>query len=135
MDESFGAVVFRYEAGQLLYLLVLHTGGGHWDFPKGHPEEGESPEETARREVREETGWEIELIPPFCEAIGYILPRGEEKRVLFFAGKGVRGSGQEPDPDEIARVEWCTYPQAEERLTYPNSREVLKKADSFLTDN
>ncbi|MBD3304395.1 NUDIX domain-containing protein, partial [Candidatus Woesearchaeota archaeon] len=38
------------------YLLVKHKEGGHWDFPKGHAEEGETEEETALREIYEETG-------------------------------------------------------------------------------
>jgi len=52
--KSCGAVVYR-ENAQVKYLL-LHYGGAHWDFVKGEMEEDESEEETARRELEEETG-------------------------------------------------------------------------------
>ena len=54
MDYSFGSVVFRKDA-VVEYLLVHHAGPGHWDFPKGHPDDDEKPEQTAAREVLEET--------------------------------------------------------------------------------
>ena len=53
-EKSCGAVVYRMEKGRRLYLL-LHYCEGHWDLPKGHVEAGESEEQTARREISEET--------------------------------------------------------------------------------
>ena len=55
-EKSCGAVVFRKYHGNIELLLIKHVVGGHWSFPKGHVEAGESERQTALREVREETG-------------------------------------------------------------------------------
>lgn len=55
-EKSCGALVYRTKNGEIELLLLKHRFGGHWSFPKGHVEEGESEVETALREVWEETG-------------------------------------------------------------------------------
>ena len=86
-EKSCGALIFRDEGGKRLYLL-LHYAGGHWDFPKGHVEAGESEEQTAKREIQEETGISsIEFLPGFHEAVSYLFRHstGEvaQKQVAF----------------------------------------------------
>ena len=56
-EKSAGAVLLRRKAGQIEYFLLNYPSkkGGHWDFPKGHIEKGETEIETVRREVKEET--------------------------------------------------------------------------------
>ena len=131
MDYSFGSVVFRKDA-VVEYLLVHHAGPGHWDFPKGHPDDGESPEQTAAREVLEETNSTIEFVPGFAERIEYLLPRGERKQVTFFLAE-YTGEGTHPiDPDEIAGLAWFPYPEALQRITFDNSKHVIEAADDFL---
>ena len=66
-EKSCGAVVFRRYHGNTELLLIKHTAGGHWSFPKGHVEKGETEEETAVREVYEETHIQIDLCPGFRE--------------------------------------------------------------------
>ena len=58
-EKSAGAVIFRMENGEPYYLLLRYYSG-HWEFAKGHIEEGESNEETVKREIEEETGIKIE---------------------------------------------------------------------------
>ena len=53
-EKSCGALVYRTKNGEVELLLLKHRFGGHWSFPKGHVEEGETEVETALREVREE---------------------------------------------------------------------------------
>ena len=60
-EKSCGALVYRIKNGELELLLLKHRFGGHWSFPKGHVEEGETEVETALREVHEETGLTIQL--------------------------------------------------------------------------
>ena len=55
-EKSCGAICYTREEGAPRVLVICHRYGGHWAFPKGHVEAGESEEETAMREVREETG-------------------------------------------------------------------------------
>ena len=61
-EKSCGAVVFRKSASKLEFIAVKSKANGHWGFPKGHVETGESEAETAIREVFEETGLRITLI-------------------------------------------------------------------------
>lgn len=132
IEVSAGAVVFFLEGGKPLYLL-LHYPSGHWDFPKGNIELGETPEETALREIKEETGLDVELLPGFKEEIHYVYMRGGvrvKKTVILFAAeaksKDVRISW------EHTGFAWLPFEQAVARITYKNSREVLVKAHKYI---
>ncbi len=133
MEKSCGAVVYRVDGGERQYLL-LHYNGGHWDFPKGHVEEGETEEQTARREVLEETGIaEVEIHPAFRETMEYFFKRGGklvEKEVVFFAGK--TKSKQVKLSDEHIGFAWLPYESAKKKLTYDNAKKVLQKAEERL---
>ena len=66
-EKSCGALCFAREDGVEKVLMVKHRAGGHWAFPKGHVERGETEEQTACREVREETGVKIEIDPGYFD--------------------------------------------------------------------
>lgn len=131
-ETSVGAVVFRGD-GNRKYLL-LHYEAGHWDFPKGNVEKGETPENTARREIREETGIEnIAFIPGFDERIRYFYKREKKtitKEVEFLLAK--TKSEKVTLSFEHTGFEWLVYDRASERITFRNSKDILKKAESFL---
>ncbi|MBS3114750.1 NUDIX domain-containing protein, partial [Candidatus Woesearchaeota archaeon] len=86
-EKSCGAIVFKRLKDGIKYLL-LHYEAGHWDFPKGNQEKNEKDEQTAAREIKEETGIEdIEFVDEFRETINYFYKKGEEtiyKEVVFF---------------------------------------------------
>ena len=83
-EKSCGAIVFRCPADKLEVLLLKHRNG-HWDFPKGHVEPGESEQETALREVREESGLTVEIAGAgFRQLIRYSPARDSMKDVVFF---------------------------------------------------
>ncbi|MFA4983363.1 MAG: bis(5'-nucleosyl)-tetraphosphatase [Candidatus Micrarchaeia archaeon] len=133
-EKSCGALIFRTEGEKRLYLL-LHYAGGHWDFPKGHVEAGESEEQTALREIQEETGLTaLEFVPGFREEISYSFRHntGEmaDKKVAFFlaraSGKQVRLS------DEHIGFAWLPYEAARKKATYENARALLEKAEKSL---
>lgn len=117
-----------------MYLL-LHYASGHWDFPKGHVEAGEGEEQTARREISEETGIvSLELIPNFRETIEYSFSRdgaSVPKEVVFFLakteGKAVRLS------DEHVGFAWLPYDAAKKKATYQNAKNLLEKAEKKLS--
>ena len=131
-ERSAGAVVFT-EKGETVRYLLLHYPAGHWDFPKGHVEDGESDVEAALREVKEETGLDVEIIFGFREVIDYVYSKGNvmsHKTVVFFLARAetdiVRLSS------EHTGYAWLPYREAMRRITYENSRKVLYKADAFL---
>lgn len=132
-EKSCGALIFREEAGRRLYLL-LHYVGGHWDFPKGHVEAGESEEQTARREIAEETGIaSLEFMPSFRERISYSFRRSGglvPKHVVFFLAK--TGEKEVRISGEHVGFEWLGYEDATKRLTFGNARKLLEKAEARL---
>ena len=70
-EKSCGAICYTREEGAPRVLVICHRYGGHWAFPKGHVEAGESEEETAMREVREETGAQVRVRPGYREVTTY----------------------------------------------------------------
>ena len=131
-ETSSGAVVFR-ETPQTEYLL-LRYGAGHWGFVKGQIERGEQPEETARRELREETGiHEAEVINGFREKISYYYKRQGEtvyKEVVYRLFQVM--SSRIVLSNEHTDYAWLSYPLARERLTHQNAKHVLWMARQTL---
>jgi bis(5'-nucleosidyl)-tetraphosphatase len=134
-QNSAGAVVFRKESGGILYLL-LHYEEGHWGSPKGHRENGETPEKTARREIREETGLTlVRFEEGFRERISYSFQgpiNMVRKSVIFLLAETpvstVRLS------DEHTQYCWLPYGEALEKITYSDEKAVLQKAAGYLRD-
>ena len=103
-EKSYGAVIINEKKE---FLLIRHKNGGHWDFPKGHKEAGESSKETALREVLEETGLTVRLIEGFKEKSRYSPKPGVEKTVTFYLGFSM-GEVQIQE-EEILDFEYLTY--------------------------
>jgi 8-oxo-dGTP pyrophosphatase MutT (NUDIX family) len=132
-ERSAGAVLFRREDSQLRFLL-LHYTSGHFDWPKGNIEEGESEVETVLREVREETGLQrTRVIPGFREEISYFYRRQGSlvrKTVVFYLAEA-EDSDVKLSHEHIG-YRWLDYEGALKTLTYENSRSVLRKAKAVL---
>lgn len=80
-EKSCGVLVLRQQEDELYVVLLRHRFGGHWSFPKGHVEAGESERQTALREVREETGLTgIKLMDGFRESVEYSPKPGVKNR-------------------------------------------------------
>lgn len=142
-EKSAGAIIFRKENGQNHYLLLRYRSG-HWEFPRGHIEKGESEEQAARREVREETGIkDLKIIPGFKEYTKFLFKKTynlkpEEKKKAPWVFKLVYFFVAETTTKEVRLDEentgflWLPYEQALKRLTYKPAKEVFKKAHDFL---
>ena len=132
-EKSCGAIVFIRHKDGIKYLL-LHYGAGHWDFPKGKQEKNEKEEQTALREIKEETGLEdIELVDVFREAVKYFYKKEEEtvfKEVIFFLAE--THSESVILSNEHIGYAWLSYEHAEKKLTFNNAKELLAKANKFL---
>ena len=132
-EKSCGAVVYKRQKDGIKYLL-LHYESGHWDFPKGNQEKNEKDEQTAAREIREETGIEdIEFADGFQETIKYFYKKSEEtiyKEVIFFLAQSAT-EHVELSNEHIGYA-WLSYEHTLKKLTFNNAKELLKKADDFL---
>ncbi len=134
--SSSASVLFRREKGKIKYLL-LHYTQGHWGFPKGTIEKEENKRETIKREIKEETGIsKIEFIDNFKERIEYIFKKNNElihKNVTFFLvetnEKNIRLS------HEHKGFKWLSFKDAFEQLSFKNTKDVLKKANEFISKN
>lgn len=135
IQHSAGIIVFRKENTQSLYLL-LHYASGHWDFPKGKLEIGETKEQAACRELQEETGIEqVALLPGFEHSLSYYFTsrdgRKIYKTVTFFVGK--TDQRDVTLSHEHINFVWLPFEQAYQQLTYPNAQAILKEAHTFLS--
>lgn len=134
VEKSAGAVIFR-QGNNKIYYLLLHYQAGHWDFPKGKNEKGEKLEETARREVKEETGIEdIEFLANFKESIKYFYKlKGKNifKIATFLLAKTKKKKVK--ISWEHIGYKWLSYQKALEKLTFKNAKKVLQKANDYLT--
>ncbi len=133
VEKSAGVVVFRKENSQNLFLL-LHYESGHWGFPKGHIEKGESIKQTATRETEEETGiTDLDFKKDFKEWIKYFYRREEEKYFKIVTYLLAETNQKEVKiSHEHVDYKWLTFKQALNQLTFDNTKQILKKARRFL---
>ena len=122
-----GGIVFRRDSGQRRFLLVTATANpNHWIFPKGHIEEGETPVEAAVREVREEAGVETAPVAPVGTAEFFY--KGQTIQVEYFL---LRYSSS-ASGGEHRESRWCTLEDANNLLSFENTRNILNRAAAIL---
>jgi 8-oxo-dGTP diphosphatase len=130
---SAGGVVHRSAEGVTEILLVHRRRPVLWALPKGTPNAGETLAETALREVREETGVQVEIEDPLGEII-YFFVRDRirfRKTVHFFLMRPVGGSIEEHD-HEFDEVRWTAIDEALRLMNYATEREVVERAADRL---
>lgn len=127
-------------AGVVLFCrgkyLLLKYGAGHWDFPKGHLENGEDDRTAALRELNEETGIEAKILGGFSHMINYKLKLDGKlvsKDVVFFFAVCAKSSVSLSH--EHTDFVWLPYNEAVERVTYKSAREVLVAAEKWRVEN
>jgi len=127
--KSCGAIVYRRINGCNEYLLLLQKRSRTWSFPKGHMEMGETERETAMREIGEEIGTQLGLVPDFRTSVIYQLPGGVSKEVVLFLAE----AENEPKPraGEILEYRWVKADTAR-GLLYENYDKVLDEVESRL---
>ncbi len=132
---SAGGVVHRTVDGHIEIALAHRRHPRLWALPKGTPDAGETLEETALREVREETGLEVAL-EASIRAIGYVFVHGRtryHKTVHFFRMRAIGGSVDDHD-HEFDEVAWVPADEALELMTYDTDRAVAEEALRQLAD-
>ena len=129
-EKSCGAVVVTGDGVKRKYLIIrMHHG--HCGLPKGHVEKFETEQETALREVREETGVSVTLVDGFRETVVYSLTPRTTKESVYYIGK-FDGESVVIQESEVSAYRLCPYEEARALITYDNDRAVLDAAHRFL---
>jgi 8-oxo-dGTP pyrophosphatase MutT (NUDIX family) len=129
-DFSAGGVVIRGDEVAVIVPVKRGQDGQRvLGLPKGHPDPGETPEQTARREVREETGLDAEPIEELGEIrYWYRGKRGRvHKRVVFYLFEYRSGDIADHD-SEIEEARWMPLAEAPCALTYAGERDMVARA-------
>ena len=134
---SAGGIVYRPGDGEPEVVLCGRPSKNLWALPKGTPENTETLEETARREVTEETGLLVQIERKVGE-IEYWFTRAEvgkrfHKRVHHYLMQPVGGNTADHD-HEYDEVRWFPASEAARRLTFPDEAEMLRRAVALLQD-
>jgi 8-oxo-dGTP pyrophosphatase MutT (NUDIX family) len=133
---SAGGIVVRYEAG-VPHLVVgsrrRDRGIVTWTLPKGTPNAGESREQTAIREVAEETGLEVRITAPFDAIEYWFVQRGVRihKTVHYFLMESTGGDLARHD-HEFESVRWVSFDSAPNLLTFETERDLVARAAAAI---
>jgi 8-oxo-dGTP pyrophosphatase MutT (NUDIX family) len=131
---SAGGVVHRSQLGRIEIALVHRHAPPLWALPKGTPDAGETLEETALRETREETGLRVEIEEPIG-SVSYFFVRAStrfHKTVHFFLMRPIGGRLEDHD-HEFDEVRWVQLQEALELMSYATEREMVERAAHVLS--
>jgi 8-oxo-dGTP pyrophosphatase MutT (NUDIX family) len=122
VDQAGAIVVGMRHGGPAVLLVTGKRNPGHWVFPKGHVERGETFEQAALREAEEEAGVTGEIV----EAAGVTeFELGPHTyQVHYF----VMTTSDDGSPERGRRMRWCSYDEALECLPFENTRALLRRA-------
>ena len=123
-----GGLVFRRTSKGNLKILVAHRPSyDDWSLPKGKADKGETPEETAVREVLEETGYHCRVVSAVSTTRHRI--NNGVKEVSWFAMRPLPDSPGFKKNKEIDKIQWVTRKEAREILDYENDRNLIGESD------
>ena len=133
-EFSAGGIVYK-KSPSLQILVCQHSQHHGWVFPKGLIDKGEEKEETAVREVEEETGIEAEIEKNLTPSEYWYEWEGDKikKTVYFFIMKFLGGDPANHDY-EMEQVEWIDYNDVSERLTFASDKKAWEEARKLITN-
>ena len=136
-EKSCGAVIFTKDGDQLKYVIIHQTNGVHC-FPKGHVEAGESEEETALREIREEVGLDVTLVDGFRKTDEYKFSLNSDlviqKEVVYFLAE-FENQTPRPQESELFGVYLMPLEEALATLQFDGMKQILREANEFLKNH
>ncbi|MBF0472592.1 MAG: NUDIX domain-containing protein [Nitrospirae bacterium] len=135
-DTAFGIIPFYQKNKDYYYLLIRHNAG-HWAFPKGHQNLGETAIQTACREFVEETGlkdYKISSEISFIERYSF-FSEGQlvEKTVEYFIAEVDNHSLVTIQKEEIQDFKWVSYNEALKLITFIECKELFVKIHQYIT--
>lgn len=136
-QTSSGGVIYRKYSDDVEVALVLVKGGRIWALPKGIIDKGETPEITAVREVREESGLDGRIMGKLGDVSYWYSVREENlkcrKTVHYYLMEYVSGNTSEHD-SEVETAEWFPIETAIQKVSYNGDRVILRKAKRKLEE-
>jgi len=136
IETSAGGVVYRKVNNKVEFLIVQHSGHHRWVLPKGWIDEGETKEQTAVREVKEEAGVDAEIEDYLGEfTIFYTNEQREKvKKTNYFYLMGYQSGDPEKDHGwEVENTAWSSPQEAIVRLSYPGEKKMVEKATTLIS--
>ena len=134
LEKSCGTIPYTINNGTIHYLLVKAKDDGYCGFPKGHVEANEKEEETALRETLEETSVNVQIDRDFRYEISYQMDNGNTKTVIYFLANFKNQTPKRNNGFEDFEYLLLPFDLALQELTFENARQMLRKANEFLTD-
>ena len=135
IETSAGGVVYRKVKIGVEFLIVQHSGHHRWVLPKGWIDPGESKEQTALREVKEEAGVDAE-IQEYLDEITIFYTSDEKEKVrktsYFFLMEYKSGNPEKDHGWEVENPIWLRAEEAIKKLDYPGEKKMVEKAANLL---
>lgn len=128
-DVSAGGVITRVEGDALALVLVGRARPERWSIPKGTPVAGETLEDTAMREVREETGLSVKILEPLGDITYWFSARGvrHHKTVYFYLLEAMGGCVDDHDWENDF-VAWLPEVEALQRMSFASEVGIVERA-------
>lgn len=141
IEKSAGFIIYRIKKDKIFYLLLKYSAAQgekeYWGFSKGHLEAEEDFQETAIRELYEETGIqksEISINPSFKRWIKYFFKKDKQtvfKLVVYFLAEtkkeSIKLSAEHLD------YKWASYREAKKLISFSNTKEVLRSVHDTIS--
>ena len=122
-EKSCGCIILK--DGKV--LLIYEKIGQYWGFPKGHIENNETEIETAKREVKEEVGLDVEIDKEKRYELNYITDKGIDKTTVLYIAKP-KSEKVVMQESEVEEVQWYDYETALNMLSFDNLKDLFRKA-------
>jgi len=132
-EDSFGVIPLMRHEGEWRIFIILHKHGNHWGFPKGKANSGEAPLESARRELKEETGLEVEQVlceQPIIETYTFYRNKAKVDKTVHYYPAIVSGAFI-LQPEEIRDGKWLSFQKAHQTLTFNEAKALCKKIEKL----
>lgn len=138
-DISYGVIPLHKDGGGWNVFLInqiSRRGDMYWTFPKGHPEENETPTETALRELKEETGMSttnLDTKKVYEQTYDFVHEETfVHKKSLYYLGF-IENCVCTLQQEEVKDAGWFTFKEAEEKLTHAQAKVMLKEVERDIT--
>ncbi len=125
-EESFGIIPLIHKNFEWYVLLILHQKGSHWAFPKGHAHEGETSLQSAQRELKEETGLNVERVlqeTPLVETYQFYCKQDLIRKKVSYFPALVSGELHLQE-EEIQEAKWVMLKEAAQHLTFQEAKSM-----------